>query len=129
MGDKVELGVAVDVLVDEIEDVAVRVGRADLELETDLVAVLEDEGVPVDVGVPDTDLDVVGVLVDVHVALELREARAETDEDPDALLVLLPVTDFVEDTVVVGVLEAVFEAAAVPETEGDRVELLDADAD
>ena len=129
MGDKVELGVAVDVLVDEIEDVAVRVGRADLELETDLVAVLEDEGVPVDVGVPDTDLDVVGVLVDVHVALELREARAETDEDPDALIVLLPVTDFVEDTVVVGVRDAVFEAAAVPETEGDRVDVLVADED
>lgn len=129
MGDKVELGVAVDVLVDEIEDVAVRVGRADLELETDLVAVLEDEGVPVDVGVPDTDLDVVGVLVDVQVALELIEARAETDEDPDALFVLLPVTDFVEETVVVGVLEAVFEAAAVPETEGDRVDVLVADED
>jgi hypothetical protein len=129
LGDKVELGVAVDVLVDEIEDVAVRVGRADLELETDLVAVLEDEGVPVDVGVPDTDLDVVGVLVDVHVALELREARAETDEDPDALIVLLPVTDFVEDTVVVGVRDAVFEAAAVPETEGDRVDVLVADED
>ena len=124
MGDKVELGVAVDVLVDEIEDVAVRVGRADLELETDLVAVLEDEGVPVDVGVPDTDLDVVGVLVDVQVALELREARAETDEDPDALFVLLPVTDFVEDTVVVGVRDAVFEAEEVPETEGDRVDVL-----
>ena len=70
MGDKVELGVAVDVLVDEIEDVAVRVGRADLELETDLVAVLEDEGVPVDVGVPDVVLDIVGVLVDVLVAEE-----------------------------------------------------------
>jgi hypothetical protein len=124
LGDKVELGVAVDVLVDEIEDVAVRVGRADLELETDLVAVLEDEGVPVDVGVPDTDLDVVGVLVDVQVALELREARAETDEDPDALFVLLPVTDFVEDTVVVGVRDAVFEAEEVPETEGDRVDVL-----
>jgi hypothetical protein len=70
LGDKVELGVAVDVLVDEIEDVAVRVGRADLELETDLVAVLEDEGVPVDVGVPDVVLDIVGVLVDVLVAEE-----------------------------------------------------------
>ena len=129
MGDKVELGVAVDVLVDEIVDVADKVARAVLELETDLVAVLETEGVPVDVAVPDSDLDAVGVLVDVQVALELIEARGETDEDPDALLVLLPVTDFVEDTVVVGVLEAVFEAAAVPETEGDRVELLDADAD
>lgn len=129
MGDKVELGVAVDVLVDEIEDVADNVARAVLELETDLVAVLEDEGVPDCVAVPDSDLDAVGVLVDVQVALELIEARGETDEDPDALLVLLPVTDFVEDTVVVGVLEAVFEAAAVPETEGDRVELLDADAD
>ena len=116
-----------DVRVDEIEDVAVGVGRADLELETDRVAVLDEEGVPVDVGVPDTDLEIVEVFVAVPVAFELIEGREDTDEDPEALFVLLPVTDFDEDTVAVGVLEDVFEARAVPETEGDLVDVLEAD--